>query len=165
MLPHPGDLLAQKWEGGRIDILFVDISKLINLNSHVVEQFFPHLVPESSIVVQQDFFHCWHPYIHITMEYLAEYFDIVVSYVPHHSRVYRLVKAIPPEAIERLGRYAFSPSERLALLDRFIEKETGKMRGMARTIKLCQLWMDGDLSGYGDRAHAHRAGVRCGEQP
>lgn len=150
---HEGDMLEQKWEGGRIDLLFIDIAKTAELNAHLIKIFFPSLIPGASLLIHQDFYHCWHPYIHISMEYLRHRFEILDSYISYHSRLYRLIQMPTEEEMQRMVAYDFSASERLALLDQFIANESGMMRGMAHCVKLCQLWMDSDVAGY-DAARA-----------
>jgi hypothetical protein len=51
---HPGDVLAERWPGEAIEVLFIDIAKTWDLNHHVARTFFPSLVPGHSVVVQQD---------------------------------------------------------------------------------------------------------------
>ena len=143
---YPGDFLARKWSGLPIEVLFIDIAKTADLAAHAAGEFFPHLIPGRSIVVHQDYFHCWHPYIHIGMEYVDEEFELVDPLVPHQSRVWRLRKPIPSAKVARLAAYDFTPEERLALLDRLIEKSTAASRCMTEVVKLWQLCLDGSLN-------------------
>ena len=77
----------------RIAILFVDVAKTWNLNAVVVQEFFPRLMPGRSIVVQQD--HNTHscPWVNLTMEVYADYFDLLCD--QDGSRVYLYKRAIP----------------------------------------------------------------------
>lgn len=140
--PHPGDFMQQSWIGAPIELLFIDIAKTAELNSHIVEQFFGHLIPGRSIVIQQDYFHCWHPYIHIGMEFLADEFELLDDYVPHQSRVWRLVKPLPQAKLDRLIRYDLSAEERIALLDRLIGQASPFMRPMIEVVRIWQLCLD-----------------------
>lgn len=54
---HKVDLLHHAWEGGPIEILFVDSAKTWELANAVLRDFGPHLVPERSRVALQDFRH------------------------------------------------------------------------------------------------------------
>src|SRR6202012_5380603 len=113
---HAGNFLDQKWSGDPIEILFIDVAKTAALNAHAIGEFFPNLVPETSIVVHQDYFHCWHPHIHVSMEFLSDEFELLDEHVEFQSRVWRLVKPIPPEKIARLKADDLNLDERLALL-------------------------------------------------
>lgn len=141
--PYAGDFLSYNWSGDPIDVCFIDVAKTQELNSHAIKQFFPSLKPGHSVVVQQDFYHCWHPYIHIGMEILGDYFDLVDGYVKWQSRVYQLREAIPGELIDRLAAWDVSLDEEVAMLDRFIAREEGDMKGMAHATKLWRLKQHG----------------------
>ena len=144
---YPGDFLERRWNGAPIEILFIDIAKTPELCAHTVAQFFPHLIPGRSVLVHQDYFHCWHPYIHIGMEFLDEEFELIDEHVPHQSRVWRLAKAIPADKIARLAAYDLSKQERIALLDRLVEKSSEFSRPMNEVARLWQRCIDRDLDG------------------
>lgn len=154
--PHPGNFLSHKWHGDPVEVLFIDIAKTADLNSHAIAEFFPHLIPGRSVLVHQDYFHCWHPYIHISMEFLADEFEMVDEHVPHQSRVWRLAKPIPAEKIARMAAYDLSREERLALLDRQIAKSSDFYRPMIEVVKLWQHCIDHDW----DTAHKAMAAFR-----
>lgn len=140
---YPGDFLSHKWIGLPIEILFIDVAKTQKLNSHAVAEFFPHLIPEHSVVIHQDYYHCWHPYIHISMEFFADEFELLDEHIPHQSCLWRLNKPIPKEKIARIVNYDLSASERLALLDRLHEKSSPILRPMITVVKTWQLYLDG----------------------
>ncbi|MEQ1713266.1 MAG: hypothetical protein ABL908_17955, partial [Hyphomicrobium sp.] len=144
---YAGDFLAHRWHGDPIEILFIDIAKTAALNAHACGQFLPHLMPGRSVIVQQDYYHCWHPYIHISMEFLADELELCDDHVPHQSAVWRLVKPIPKDKIARLAAYDLSKDERLALLDRLIAKSSPTIKPMIEVVKLWQLCLDGDWEG------------------
>ena len=144
---HAGDFLEQRWSGDPIDILFIDVAKRANLNSHAIGEFFPHLVPGRSIMVHQDYYHCWHPYIHISMEYFGDAFELVDEHVEHQSRVWRLVKPLAEDKIAHMRSYDLTSGERIALLDRLIERSSGLMQPMLRVARLWQRCMDKDYAG------------------
>jgi organic radical activating enzyme len=141
--PHPGDFLTMRWNAP-IEILFIDVAKTPELNAHLLREFFPHLIPGHSVVIQQDFFHCWHPHIHITMEALAPYFEILDRRIDYTSRLYLCTKAIPPAALEEAACYAYSPEERLTMLDALAGKEIGDSRAMMEVVTMWQLALDGN---------------------
>lgn len=139
---HPGDFLAHHWDATPIEILFVDLAKTSALNAHVVAEFFPRLLPGRSLVLQQDYFHCWHPYIHIAMEYLKDHFELIDERVDYQTAIWLLSSPVPPEKIKRIARYDFDASERLVLLDRLSGRSSPAMRPMIETVKLWQLCLD-----------------------
>ena len=95
---NPGDLLSMNWGDDPIEILFVDVAKSWELNDWVVKKTFPCLIPERSIVIQQDYVHFNEYWIHITMEYIAEYFELF--YMMHGATaVYRSLRPIPADAL------------------------------------------------------------------
>ena len=143
-----GDFLEQRWDDRPVEILFVDIAKTRDLNSHVVELFFPRLLPGKSTVIQQDFYHIWHPYIHITMEYLADYFDIEDTYVEAQSRVYRYVQQIPEAALRRVIDYDFQPEERRFLLRQAAARSQTPVKEMLQAMLVYQCALDGDDAAF-----------------
>jgi hypothetical protein len=143
---YPGDFLAHHWHEEPIEILFVDIAKTASLNAHVIGEFFPKLIPGHSIVVHQDYYHCWHPYIHITMEFFDEEFELVDEHVRHQSRVWRLMKPLSAEKIARMRTYDLSREERMALLDRVVGKSSASFRPMAEVARLWQHRIDRDYA-------------------
>lgn len=142
---NPGDFLEARWQGDEIDVLFIDIAKTPQLNAHAVGEFFPSLVPGRSLLVQQDWYHCWHPYIHVTMEYLAEEFELVDELIEHQSRLWALRKPIPTEKITRLARGDLGREERRGLLGRLVDQASPHFRPMAEAIRAWQYFLDGDL--------------------
>jgi len=118
---HAGDFHVVPWPSQPIEILMVDIAKSESLGKRVVEVFFPDLVPGLSIVVHQDYHHPWLPHIHVVMEYLADYFQIVAPRVDS-SAGFLLTKAIPTQVLRRAIAHDFSLAEQLALMDRALER-------------------------------------------
>lgn len=141
---HAGELLDQRWTSETIEVLFVDIVTSPDMNAHIVRQFFPSLIPGRSIVVHKGYHHCWHPYIHAGMEYLADEFELVDGVVPYQSRVWRLVSPIPGDKLFRLGRRLIAPDEQLQLLDSLVSKEDPSTRPMLEVARVWQLFLNGD---------------------
>jgi hypothetical protein len=147
IVAHPGDFLEQKWGGDPIELLFIDIAKSAKLNAHAIGEFFPSLIPGRSVVIHQDYFHCWHPSIHVGMEYLADSFELVDEHVLYQSRVWRLVKPIPPEKIARLEADDLDAAERLALLDRLVERSSPASKPMIEAVRMWQRCIDKNYEG------------------
>jgi tetratricopeptide (TPR) repeat protein len=118
---HAGDFHTLPWPRQPIEILLVDIAKSERLGRRVAEIFFPELIPGEAIVIQQDYHHPWLPHIHVTMEYLADYFDPIVTRVDD-SAVFLYRDAIPAHILQRAVDYDFSYEERLVLMDRAIAR-------------------------------------------
>lgn len=74
---HQGDFLDWTWPSAPVEIFFLDLAKTWSLNSHAIKEYFPSLIPGKSILIQQDYIHFNEYWIHITMEYYKEYFDLM----------------------------------------------------------------------------------------
>jgi hypothetical protein len=128
-----GDILEHPWEGGPIEILFVDIAKGWQLNDFVVASFFGSLIPGHSILVQQDYVGEHHPWIHITMARLAGHFELLDMFEVG-SAVYRLREPIPAELLAEST--ALMPAdEKLAWMDRALASLDGERRGIVECAK------------------------------
>jgi hypothetical protein len=142
---HPGNVLDVRWSGEPIEILFLDIIKDRAINRVVLEQFFPRLIPGVSVVVQQDYVHEWLPWLHVTMEALADYFE-PLDYFDFGSAMFRLTREIPAESLEQCitGHRA---EEQLALMDGAIARCPAEYRvrlECARVLLLHQVGLRGD---------------------
>jgi hypothetical protein len=142
---HEGDLAEADWDGRPIDVLFVDLAKTWEVNDVVIRRFFGWLEPNRSIVVQQDMAHALCPWLAITMELLADHFELL-GYVEHNSVVYRCRAPIPPGAVPHPLR-TLPDDRKLALLERAIGRFEGVPNALlccARAILLNEL---GDVDG------------------
>jgi hypothetical protein len=137
---HAGDLRQVSWTEGPIEIFFIDIAKSWETNDHLVTEFFPHLIPGRSIVVQQDYVHEWCPWLHVAMERLAEYFE-PLGFVEHNTMVYRLDRPIPRElTAARVSTY--SREDKIRLMHRSVNRFHGAERGFvecAEAVLLSEL--------------------------
>lgn len=89
------------WTGGPIELLVMDASKTAVSMDRMSAQFFPHLIPGRSVVVQQDFLWWQQPWIAAQMAILADYLQPVV-HVPRDSVSFLCTKAIPAEILSCL---------------------------------------------------------------
>jgi hypothetical protein len=125
---HAGDILEHEWTGGPIEILFVDIAKTCAVGDWVIWQFFRHLIPGRSIVVQQDYLYPkgtgW---LHIAMEFYADSFEYICD-TEVNSVVFLSAKAIPRDVLQRHTVERLSREERAALADRAADRFTGQKR-------------------------------------
>lgn len=116
-----GDIRLIEWGSRPIEILFIDVAKQPDINDILVQRLFPHLCPNLSYVIHQDYIHEWLPWIHVTMEYFTEYFA-VCDYVPYGSAVFRLVKQIPSDVCAEFSVARLSPEVQIKLIDQAIQK-------------------------------------------
>lgn len=117
---YVGSITNFPWEKElAISILFIDCAKTLDTQKYLLAEFFPALISGESIVIQQDFYHPWHPYIHVVMTFLTDYFDVVVPSAGC-TRAYRLIREIPAQLLERAIAYDFSNDEIVSLLAQMI---------------------------------------------
>ena len=95
-----GDLLEMVWDRSPVEILFIDLAKTWLLNSHVIRHFFPCMIPNRTIVIQQDYVHFGEYWIPITMEAFADHFRHL-CYVDGATSVYLFTREIPSEVLYR----------------------------------------------------------------
>jgi predicted O-methyltransferase YrrM len=124
-----GDVCRIGWDGRPIEVLFIDILKSWKINDTFLSQFFGCLIPGRSIVVQQDYAHGFCPWIHITMELLADYFAWI-DYVPHASYVYLLEREIPDYLLQLRPRTDLSTAEKRELMERAVARADGEVRAL-----------------------------------
>lgn len=123
---HPGDVRLWPWEGGLVEILFIDVAKHWTVCDWVTWQFFPHLIPGKSVVVQQDYlYHHWVAWIHITMEFYSDYFEYVCD-TGVNSVVFLNTKRIPPEVLREKTVESLSTAEKVELMDRAAARFEGE---------------------------------------
>jgi len=138
IVAHRGDFLTAPVPDAPIEILFIDVAKTNSLNARLVEHYFTRLIPGKSVIVQQDFYQAWYPYIPITMEYLSDYFITADNYIPDSSRLYHLSRKIPSSKIRQFVS-GLDVKEEGALLRRAIEKDSNLTRMMLRVVEILHL--------------------------
>lgn len=87
---------------GRIDapieLCVIDLAKSQALNAHLLSSWFGRLIPGVSVVVQQDFFSPFHPWIAASMASMLPSFDLAPWRIGE-SAVFRLARPLDPERI------------------------------------------------------------------
>lgn len=126
-----GDISGKRWPGQPIEILFIDLAKSAQINMHVVREFFPCLIPRHSIVIHQDYFHYHCYWIHLTMQYLADYFEVIDS-PSGGTLAFRCIQKIPPVVLNEMG---WTDEEAEQLMDMAIEPLRGIWRLLVLTAK------------------------------
>jgi SAM-dependent methyltransferase len=132
---HAGDICEQQWNGGPIEILFIDVAKHWTICDWLTWQFFPHLIPGRSFVVQQDYlYHHWVAWLHVTMELYADYFEYVCD-TEVNSVVFLNTKRIPPNVLRRNSVESLTVDERCTLMDRAAARFEGRKRDLLVSAK------------------------------
>ncbi len=110
-----GDIVEQQRDERPIEILFLDVVKSPAINRFCLENFFPLMIPGRTILIQQDYYIDRLPFLKISQEHLADYFEYLGA--AHSSAYFRLLRPIPAEALEAAGQPdAMSLDRRLALI-------------------------------------------------
>jgi hypothetical protein len=94
---YPGDVTEIGWNGGAIEYLFVDAMKSWDLTKNIFLNFYPHLMPMTSLVHYNDFAHYATAWIHLLIYKLRPYFT-------HHCNLYQAavfqyVNPLPKDAL------------------------------------------------------------------
>lgn len=141
---HPGDITSHVWQGGPIEILFIDVAKHWTVCDRVTWQFFPHLIPGKSVVIQQDYlYHHWVAWIHVTMEFYSDYFEYVCD-TGSNSVAFLNTRRIPEDVLREKTVESLSTAEKIELMDRAAARFTGKQADLLRSAKQHFLEMLGE---------------------
>lgn len=120
---NEGDVTSFPWIGGAVEILFLDLLKAPFINTSCLEKWFPYLLPETGIVIQQDYFFEQLVFLRISQEALDPYFEYCGNL--GSSAYFRLLKPIPINVIEQAARPSEMPIERrLELVDQAAARVT-----------------------------------------
>lgn len=87
------------WNGGKIELLFVDVCKGWDSMRNVMRQFYPNLIPNCSVVIHQDFQHYQQPWVVATTEALAEHLKME-SWTQENSAIFLCTSQIESHHIE-----------------------------------------------------------------
>jgi hypothetical protein len=114
--PHQGDFLNWKWKADApIEIIFNDLSKTVDLNNHMFQQFVSRLIPGKGFFFQQDYVHFAEWWIAASMEYYADDFE-ELGYFYGATKLFRLKADRKPDfASFNLRDLSFQTIERLLI--------------------------------------------------
>lgn len=128
---HEGNLLNRRWPGDAIEILFVDVAKTAQLWDHVLEHFFPSLIPGESLVILQDYlFGRTGPWHQVVMEKLSDHFELVTD-TDVNSVLFRYLGGLTGQKIDDAKWQRIPGEERLRLMDRAITRmDTDEKRAL-----------------------------------
>lgn len=122
------------------EIVFLDVLKTPHINDCVIQKVFPHLIPNQTIVIQQDFITPSLPWIQISMGILKDYFEYLFTRTS--STVYLNTKPIPKELVNRRFYEDFTIDRMLELIDLSMPpdlSEAGRYKmGLAKSLALTQ---------------------------
>ncbi|MEM9062247.1 MAG: class I SAM-dependent methyltransferase [Pseudomonadota bacterium] len=74
---HPGEITEKEWDGGPIEVLFIDAGKTPAAADWIAAQYMPKLIAGRSVVVQQDYQHWRQPWLAAQMHWMADCFQPV----------------------------------------------------------------------------------------
>lgn len=132
---HAGDFCAMRWNGKPVEICFIDLAKTWDLGNHAIQEFFGCLIPGRSLVLHQDYLHHFCYWIHLTMEFFADYFERVFEPVGG-TVAFRLTKNIPAELLTIDFERHFDTDEARGLMDNAIAGIEGSRRHQVATAKM-----------------------------
>jgi len=161
IVERPGSILDVAWPDMPIQILFIDVAKTLEIQQHLFRHFLPRLLP-GGVLIQQDFHHAWHPYIHVAMEYLAPCFEITQSRVGA-TRAYRLRQPIPEAMLRRVVEHDFTAQETGELMARCVLHAPESEQPLLQVVQARQLMLSGNADGL--RALVHSFAERWAALP
>lgn len=153
-----GDITKLGYPDARpIEIMSVDVGKTADLMLYVAREFFPKLVSEASIVLNQDYIFPLQPWLIVAMELLAEHFE--QHELPTEcTMVHRCVQPLTAEIVSaRLGDRgaAYFNLENISLIRRARERlhEPGN-RAALQAAEAYALLLLGETEAAKRTAHA-----------
>jgi len=93
IVPHQGDVAQAPYGGPLIELLSIDVCKSRETTDAVFRKFMPMLLP-GAYILQQDFIHPWHPYLHTAIGYFADHFEVIHENPLGSTVLYRLTRPI-----------------------------------------------------------------------
>ena len=93
---HNGEFMEFEWPGEKVELLFVDIGKNLRTMDHVATQFYPSLIPNQSVIIQQDYQYKWNPWISVHCEIWADKFEYL-AHTESESVIFKLTSKITKE--------------------------------------------------------------------
>lgn len=130
---NAGDIMRQTWIGRPIEVLFIDMAVSWTVSDQIIRRFFPALMPGKSLIIHQDYCYQLAPWLSITMEYFADYFDIIAN--ADSSMAFQLKRPIPDNLLQR-GTECLVPQHKMALHDRAVRRFGGLAQPMGALIAL-----------------------------
>jgi hypothetical protein len=136
---HEGDITKFGWDGGPIDVLFLDVLKSWEINDAVLRDFFPSLIPGRSVIVHQDYGWGDTPWIPITLELLRDSL-VLLDWMEWGSHVFFVERQLPAYVLEN-GAARLDVDVKLELIDQAVARAEGWVQGMleiSRTLVIAE---------------------------
>lgn len=92
-----GDVSRMEWDDGPIEVMHVDLAKSPMMTAHILRAFAHALIPESGLMIQQDYLHPRNPWIPVAMEFLSDCYEPIAG-CRRNSVLFRVMRA--PTAAE-----------------------------------------------------------------
>jgi hypothetical protein len=151
---HEGDITSIGWDGGPIDVLFLDLLKSWEINDAVLRDFFPSLVPGRSVIVHQDYGWGDTPWIPITVELMRDSL-VLLDWMEWGSHVYFVERELPIDVLEN-GVGGLDLDTKLELSERAVARAEGWVQGM---LEISRAFLVAERDGP-DAALAELASIR-----
>ena len=119
-----------------IEILFLDVLKLPEINKFVAENYYSRLIPGRSIVVQQDYFYDLLPYVKTYQEFFADYFTYIGEI--GSTGVFLCKKRIPQEVTVDIEEKVGS-EEKIRLATTALQRSTDPARRFLMALSKARL--------------------------
>lgn len=133
-----------EWTGKPIEILFIDGAGSAAVHDHVVQVFYPHLIPGLSIVIDQDCFYELAYWMSLKNQIFAQNFEIM--FAADTSLAVRYIEEVENIAgIKRLS--SLSIEERAQLLDGFSARLVPELAQHVQLQRAALQAEAGDLAG------------------
>lgn len=130
-----GDIVAQTWEHGGIDALFVDFTQNWTHHNHVCRAFLPHL-RLGGILAHQDYVYVLCYWLHVFMERYADHFENLSLWIRNSTAAWRYTEPLPQEATTRGLNELLTWNEMLELIERSAECYQGAARCMIELARV-----------------------------
>lgn len=105
-----------------IEIMSVDVGKTPDLMYYLAREFFPRLVPDRSIVLNQDYLFPFQPWVIIAMELLSDCFELEYAAPNNTTVVHRCTRSVSADLVDDRLRDFWTPAH-----IQLIERAAGKL--------------------------------------
>ncbi len=112
-----GDFKEHQYTGEKVEVMFVDIAKSSEVNDLLLSNYFPHLIPGQSVVIQQDYLHYRTPWLITSMELLYPKIQMV-AWTKDYSVLFKCCDQITPDDAKNASFDALSEQQVVELMER-----------------------------------------------
>lgn len=146
---HEGDAHSLKWDGGPIEILFIDCAMSADLYQHFIDVLYPHLI-DGAIVIDQDFFYeraTWLPVkAEMMIDHCKPWLVAECTMAAKWTRPAKLLYGLPKIPLDL----------QLKLMERHAIRYTGRIAALIHIQTTVAMWNAGER----DRARARLAEIQ-----